>query len=194
MRRWWCVKLTTLAAKFLRIGATGFGGPMALISLMEQHLIKESGDLTPEDLADGIAIGQTLPGPVAVDCATHLGYRARGVLGATVSTVSLILPAFLLMLVLSPLYFEYGTVPEAKAFFRGVGPAVVAVILVAAWRLSRKFVVGVRAGVVAALACVGVVFRVNPVLIILGAGLVGLLAAPGKKPGSDGEVKAGEAK
>jgi len=184
------MKLTTLAAKFLRIGATGFGGPMALIGLMEQHFIKETGDLTPEDLADGIAIGQTLPGPVAVDCATHLGYRTRGVVGAVVSTICLILPAFVLMLVLSPLYFEYGKVPQAIAFFRGVGPAVVAVILVAAWRLSRKFVGDIRAGVVAGLACAGIVFRVNPVLIILGSGLVGLLiGGPKKKPEPEAQTE-----
>jgi len=184
------MRLTTLGAKFLRIGATGFGGPMALIGLMEQHLIKESGELTPEDLADGIALGQTLPGPVAVGCACYLGYRVRGVPGALVSVSCLILPAFLLLLALSPLYFDYGSVPEAKAFFRGVGPAVVAVIVVAAWRLSKKFVGDIRAGIVAGLACAGIVFRANPVLIILGAGLVGLLVGGARKrPEPEAEAK-----
>lgn len=178
------MRLTSLALKFLRIGATGFGGPMALIGLMEHHLVQKAKAVTPEEFAEGVAIGQILPGPVAVDCATHIGYRLHGVVGALVSVGALILPPFLLMLAITPLYLAYGRVPEAQGFFRGVGPAVVAVILVAAWRLSKRFVGDWRAGVIAGAAAVGILFKANPILIIVEAGLLGLLLAPRGKGGA----------
>jgi len=176
------IKLTTLAARFLRIGATGFGGPMALMGLMQNLLVEKTGEVEADDLAEGIAIGQILPGPVAVDCATHLGYRLRGFIGALVSTGSLVLPAFLLMLVVTPLYLRYGKVPQVAGFFRGVGPAVVAVILAAAWRLGKKFIADYGAGAIAVLACVSTLFKLNPVFTILIAGGLGILVRARARP------------
>jgi len=177
------MRLSTLAAEFLRIGATGFGGPMALIGLMQRRLVKEDGGVDAEDLAEGVAIGQMLPGPVAVDCATHIGYRVRGLLGAAVSTGALILPAFALMLVIAPLYLRYGRVPQVEGFFSGVAPAVVAVILAAAWRLGRKFITDSGAAVIGGLVLVGGLMRVSPILLIVAAGLLGVLIRGRTRPG-----------
>jgi hypothetical protein len=69
------MRLTDLGARFLRIRSTGFGGPMALLGLMQQQLVERSDEVTPDDFADGVAVGQMLPGPVAVGCATFLGHR-----------------------------------------------------------------------------------------------------------------------
>jgi len=168
------MKLTTLAGRFLRIGATGFGGPMALMGLMQNLLVDKTKEVDAEDFAEGVALGQILPGPVAVDCATHIGYRLRGVLGAVASTGGIVLPAFLLMLVITPLYLHYGKVPQVVGFFRGVGPAVVAVILAAAWRLGKKFVVDYGSGAIAAVVCVGAVLKLHPILLIAAAGALGI--------------------
>lgn len=160
---------------------------MALMGLMQNLLVEQTGEVDPDDLAEGIAIGQILPGPVAVDCATHLGYRLRGIVGAFVTTGSLVAPAFLLMLVVTPLYLRYGAVPQVAGFFHGVGPAVVAVILAAAWRLGKRFIADYGAGVIAALAFAGTLFKVNPVLVILAAGILGIVVRNGLQEPSAGE-------
>lgn len=169
------MKLTSLAGTFLRIGATGFGGPMALIGLMQRHLVEKSGAVSEEEFAEGVAIGQVLPGPVAVDCATHIGYRLRGIAGAVVTTGAIVLPAFALMLVLTPLYLMHGHVPQVGGFFSGVGPAVVAVILMTAWRLAPRFVTGWKTACIAVAVGAGALAGAHPILLILGAGLLGML-------------------
>jgi len=122
----------------LRIGATGFGGPMALVSLLQQEFVERRRTVTSEEFAEGVAIGGILPGPIAIDAAVYIGYRLRGWLGALSAAVGLVLPPFVLLLVLTPLYFRLGRLPETEGFLAGVRPAVVAVIAAAAWRLGKR--------------------------------------------------------
>ena len=169
------MSLWRLLLHFLRIGATGFGGPAALIGLMHERLVERDGSVDEEQLAQGVALGNLLPGPVAVDCATYLGYRLRGVLGAIVSTVGIVGPAFVLMLILTPLYMHYGKLPQVEGFLHGAKAAVVAVIVSACWRLGQKGLsgkLGIAMAVVAfALGAVGV----HPILLILAGGLIGIV-------------------
>jgi len=132
------MSLRRIFRQFLIIGSTGFGGPLALIGLMEERIVERGKMVSPEDFAQGVALGNMLPGPVAVSCATHLGYRMRGVLGAVASTLGIVGPATLLMLVLTPLYLAYGEVPRAEAFFNGTRAAVVAIIASVCWRMCKK--------------------------------------------------------
>ena len=122
----------------IRVGSTGFGGPMALISMLRQHLVERHKAVRTEEFSEGVAIGQVLPGLIAVDTAIHVGYRLHGWLGAAIGACGLILPPFLIMLVLTPLYFHYGRVPEAQGFFAGVQPAVAATIAATTLRLGKR--------------------------------------------------------
>ena len=169
------MRLTQLGARFLRIGSTGFGGPMALLGLMQQQLVERSDEVTQDDFADGVAVGQILPGPVAVGCATFLGYRLRGLPGAVIATGALILPSFVLMLIIAPLYLKHGQVPVVSGFFLGVAPAVIAIIAFAGWRLGKSFITDWRAAVVATLVAAAAIFKAPPVLLILLGGVLGLL-------------------
>jgi chromate transporter len=170
-----------LALQFLRIGATGFGGPMALIGLMQERLVEKEQAIKAEEFAEGVALGQILPGPIAVDCATYIGYRLRGFWGALVTTGALVLPAFVAMLILTPIYLRYGTVPHLAGFFKGVGAAVVAVIIAACIRLGQKSLrAPQRRGtalrlVIAVAALLGGLVQAQPILLILGAGALGML-------------------
>lgn len=168
------MKLPELARRFLRIGATGFGGPMALLGLMQQHVI-DGAEITNDDFADGMAVGQMLPGPMAVNCAGFLGYRVRGLAGALVSTGTLILPSFLLMLIIAPLYLRYGMVPQVSGFFFGVAPAVIAVIVFAGWRLGRQFIKDIPSAIIAVAVAAAALLKAPPVLLILLGGLLGLV-------------------
>lgn len=177
--------LAQLTGRFLRIGAMGFGGPMALIGLMQDRLVEKDEAVTADDFAAGVALGQTLPGPVALGCATYVGYRLRGFIGACASSGAMILPPFVLMLLLTPLYFQYGQVPQVAGFFKGVSPAIIAVIIMAGINMIGKMKLEALSVAIMVLAAAGVVCGVGPVWLMLGAGLVGMLVRRPRKEGAD---------
>ncbi len=161
---------------FLRIGATGFGGMIPLLALVEEQVVERRKIVPPEEFADGVAIGQILPGPIVVDAVTHVGFRVRGWLGAVVSAVGLILPAFLLMLVLTPLYFKYGHIPHLAGAFKGIGGAVVGVVAAAIWRLGSRMLRTWASVAVSALAFLALAaFRADAVLTLVLCGALGFL-------------------
>lgn len=170
---------------FVRIGATGFGGMMALIGLIHEHLVEKRKAVTVEEFNEGVAIGQILPGPIAVDAATHIGYARAGWRGAIAATVGIVLPAFLLMLIVTPLYLRYGRVPEVSAFFTGVGPAVVAMIAAVWWRMVNRSSPTVATVIIAAVALGATLVHVNAVLVIVLSGVAGMLVCR-ERPRSEG--------
>lgn len=181
------VTLWSLFGAFLRIGASGFGGMIALLGLLQEQMVERRKWVTAEEFNEGVAIGQILPGPIVVDTATHLGYRLHGWKGAVLSTLGLILPAFLLMLVLSPIYLRYGRLPQMSGVFWGIRAAVMAVIVAACYRLGRSSLRDWRSGLIAVGAFVGLTFfKIDAALLILLCGTGGLffLRPSASPPGS----------
>lgn len=123
---------------FLKLGATAFGGYMSLIAIVQRQLVEIDRKLKEEDLLDGISLVSVLPGPVAVNVIVYIGYKLRGVAGALLAFLGIVLPSFLLVLVLSWGYFRYGNVPVVKSFFVGIAPAVTALILMVGVNMARK--------------------------------------------------------
>lgn len=149
------VSLAMLALLFLRIGCTSVGGFMAMVSVTQQVLCERRRLLAPAELLDGLALASVLPGPVAVNVAAYAGYRLRGVAGAAIAIVCAVLPAFLCMVALGSLYLRYGGMAALGPVFRGIAPAIVAIVLAAGWRLwqsavrdRRQAALGVAAAVV----------------------------------------------
>ena len=130
--------LSYLFLKFLKIGSISFGGFMALVSIVQKELVEKDKTVDNEELLDGISLATVLPGPVAVNVITYLGYRLRGLAGGLISMLAVTLPSFLLILLLSWLYFTYGNIPEFEKFFDGVLPAVAAIILSVSIRMAKK--------------------------------------------------------
>jgi chromate transporter len=144
--------LGSLFLTFLKIGFTAFGGFMALISVVQDYSVERKKLLTQNDMLDGISLATVLPGPVAVNVVTYVGYRVRGRAGALVAATGVILPAFLLILGLSYTYFSFGRIPMVAKLFQGFIPAVSAVIASAAWNMSIKTVRGVSETMIALIA------------------------------------------
>lgn len=138
-----------IALTFLKIGSTAFGGFMALISVVENIIVKEGKLLTPQDMLDGISLATVLPGPVAVNVVVYVGYRLRGAGGALIAGISVLLPTFILILGLSILYFQFGQIPTVNKIFAGFTPAITAIIFSAGWRLGVKAIKDFRAIVLA---------------------------------------------
>lgn len=113
---------------FLRLGATGFGGPIALAGFMQRDLVDQRRWISAEDYRDGLALAQLAPGPLAAQLAMYLGYVRGGVAGATLVSLAFILPSFLMVWGLSAAYVRFGGLAWMQALFYGVGAAVIGII------------------------------------------------------------------
>jgi chromate transporter len=130
--------LADLTLYFLKLGTIGFGGPPALVSYMHRDLVEEKEWITKEDYREGLALAQLAPGPLAAQLAIYLGYVDYKILGATIAGVAFVLPSFLMVLVLGYLYMLYGGLPWMQAVFYGIGAAVIGIITVGTYNLTKK--------------------------------------------------------
>jgi chromate transporter len=170
--------LWSLFFDFLKIGATAFGGFMALISVVQHQIVERRKLLSQNEMLDGISLATILPGPVAVNVVAYTGYRLRGGLGALVCAVGVILPAFVLIVCLSEAYFRWGQVPTVNKLFLGFVPAVTAIIVNVAWGMARKAKLGVAEIALAIAAFLLLVLKggsYTALLIIAAAALIGWL-------------------
>jgi chromate transporter len=173
------VSLWFLFRTFLTIGSIAFGGFMALISVIENRMVKRHGLIEHKEILDGISLANLLPGPQAVNVVVFVGYRLRGPLGALVCAVGVLLPAFVLVLSLSYLYFKFGEIAPVQKVFQGFIPAVSAIVMSVAWRLGKKTVQGWRELVLVILAfglllLVPMQYKLHATFaIVAGFGLIG---------------------
>jgi len=161
------VSLWELARVFAGIGATGFGGGMAIIALMQRVCVGQCCWLSVEEFAHGVAFGQIL-GPFAVNAASFVGYRLRGIPGAVVAATAFMAPSAILVVILSALYFRFHHVPALQAALSGIEPVIVALILYAAIQMGGRRMQSAEAVVLAATAFVLFMLRI-PVVAILAA-------------------------
>ncbi len=129
--------LTHLLLYFLKLGATGFGGPIALVGYMHQHLVEEKKWFTQEEYRHGLALSQLLPGPLAAQLAIYFGYLKNKLLGATLVAIAFILPSFLMVLGLSYLYVQYRGLPWISSIFYGMSAAVIGVVIATAYKITK---------------------------------------------------------
>ncbi len=122
---------------FLWLGSFGFGGPIATVGYMQRDLVERREWLAREEFLNGVALGQTMPGPLAAQVAMWVGFLKRGALGAFLVSIPFILPSFVAVLVISFFYVEYQGLDWVQSLFYGIAPGVVAIIVIAAIKLAR---------------------------------------------------------
>jgi len=130
--------LKELMLYFLKLGATGFGGPVALVGYMHRDLVEKRKWINEEDYKEGLALAQLAPGPLAAQLAIYIGYVHYRILGATLTGIAFVLPSFLMVLGLSYAYVKAGGLSWMQAVFYGIGAAVIGIIAVSSYKLSRK--------------------------------------------------------
>jgi chromate transporter len=176
--------LRSLTAYFLRLGSSGFGGPIALVGYMQRDLVEQRHWFTEAEYRQGLALAQTMPGPLAAQLAMWFGYLQRGALGAAAVAVPFVLPPCLLVIAVAIVYAKYQGLAAVHEIFLGVGPAVLAIIAIAAYKLARTtnktdpLLWAVAAGVCAITA----IARTEIVWLFLGAGIFGLIYYGGGLP------------
>jgi chromate transporter len=122
---------------FLRLGTLGFGGPIAVVGYMQRDLVEQRGWIGKQDFLDGVALGQTMPGPLAAQVAMWVGYLRRGPLGAVATALAFIAPSFLMVTAVAAAYVHYAGLSAVQSLFYGIAPAVMAIIAIAAYRLVK---------------------------------------------------------
>jgi len=167
--------LGSLVLLFLKLGALGFGGGMAVVALMEDELVQRRKYLAQEEFLHGLALGQIL-GSFATNTAFFVGQRFFGFLGGLACAAIFMVPSVTLVILLSWLYFTFHTIPALQTAMKGLGPVVIALILRAAWSMGRKAVRSWSAGLLLALALVLALFKVNSLVALLAGAAVGLWA------------------
>ncbi|MCW2976504.1 MAG: hypothetical protein JWM06_1785 [Actinomycetia bacterium] len=127
-----------LVLYFLRLGSFGFGGPIALAGYMRRDLVDERGWYSDDEYRQGLAVAQTMPGPLAAQLAMWLGYLERGAFGALLVAAPFVVPPFLIVTAVAVVYSHYQGLSQVQSVFFGVGPAVMAIIAIAAYKLARS--------------------------------------------------------
>jgi len=134
------VPLAAFIGYFLRLGALGFGGPIALTAAMQRDLVVSRRWVTAEEYKEGLALAQLAPGPLAAQLAIYLGWVRWGVLGATAAGLAFVGPSFLMVIVLSAFYVRFGQLSWMQGAFYGIGAAVIAIVARGASKLMRSSV------------------------------------------------------
>ena len=130
--------LQQLIYYFLKLGTIGFGGPVALVGYMHQDLVETKKWISEEDYKEGLALAQLAPGPLAAQLAIYIGYVDYKIIGATVVGLAFILPSFLMVVAIGYAYVQFGGLPWMQAVFYGVGAAVIGIIVISNYKLTKK--------------------------------------------------------
>jgi len=179
---------------FFQIGLFGFGGGYGMLSLIQGEVVHHWHWMTTSEFTDIVAISQMTPGPIGINSATYCGYtavhnagysNATAILGSAVSTFSLVLPSFILMILIAKMFLKYMHTPTMESIFRGLRPAVVGLLAAATLLLCTKenfstpsenpwqFWVSVFLFVATFIGTK--VFKINPIKMIAMAGFAGLI-------------------
>lgn len=166
---WWELFLT-----FFQIGAFTIGGGYVMVPLIQEAIVDKKQWIKQEDFLDILAIAQSAPGAIAVNTAVAVGFQIGGTAGAMVATLGAVLPSFLIILVIACFFFVFRGNFFVEAFFRGVRPAVVVLLFLAAFKMGKQ-AIGDRAGIIIMiLGLVAVAWLgIHPILAIVAAGVFG---------------------
>ncbi len=164
-----------LFLSFLKIGLVGFGGGVAVLAQIRALTVRKRHWLTDSEFAEAVALAQSLPGTSAGNSVTYIGVRLRGWRGATVAMCGFILPSMLIMIALAITYKHVHNLAGSEQFFHGLNGAVVALILVTAWRMGKNILTQRWQWFLAVAAFLAVAILDATVLeVVFAAGLIGI--------------------
>lgn len=159
---------------FFRIGAVTLGGGYAMIPLIQEEIVEKNKWIEEDEFMDVIALSQTIPGALAVNASTYVGYRMFGFKGALLACTATILPSILMILLIAIFFVQFHQMAVVEAVFKGIRPAVVALIVGAVLKLGKNLPRTAKNLIWILVVVVFIVFfRIHPILIIIGSGLLG---------------------
>jgi chromate transporter len=165
-----------LAVSFMKIGLLGFGGGYAMIALIQREVL--SFGISGAEFIDILALSQITPGPIGINTATYTGYKLAGVIGSCVATFSNVFPTFILMLIFAKLYYRYSKNTVIERMFRSLRPLFIGLIASSVLVMARDIHIWTDPKALI-IFCASFLllykYNVNPILMIILAGTVGLV-------------------
>ena len=169
-----------LFLSMLKIGCFAFGGGYAIIALLENEFISKRKWIDHDEFLDVVAIAESTPGPIAINVATYIGYKLKGFWGATIATIGMCLPSFLIMYLVSLFYEQFMEISLIAAAFKGIQICIVYLIASAGLKTLKKMKKSVLNITVFATTCMAMIvctlfdIHISSVWFILTAGVLGL--------------------
>jgi chromate transporter len=167
-------ELKELAKLFFKLGTIGFGGPAAHIAMMEDEVVEKRKWMTQEHFLDLVGATNLIPGPNSTEMTMHCGHERAGWKGLFVAGFSFILPAVVLTSIFAWLYQEYGQLPIVEPFIYGIKPAVISIIVMAAYKLGKKAVKTTELAILGIITVAACLLGVNEIIALFGCALLGL--------------------
>ena len=168
-------RLAELVVLFLKLGTISFGGPAAHIALIEGEVVRKRQWVTKQQFLDMLGAANLIPGPTSTEMAINVGFVRAGWAGLCVAGASFIVPAALITGIFAWIYVRFGNLPRAASVLAGIKPSVVAIIAIAIWRLGKTAVKDAGLAVLGALSLAAFLMGLNPIAILLGGGVLGML-------------------
>jgi chromate transporter len=171
--------ILSLYWSFFKVGLFTIGGGYAMIPLMEAEVIDTHGWLSAAEFLDIIAVAEMTPGPISINAATFIGYRMAGVAGSLITTLGVITPSLVLLLLLSKILFNLIQKPQAESFLNGLRSALVALILLAAYSLSQAAMIDIpTVAIFILLLAASLIKQISPLYYIAAGAILGLIFFP----------------
>ena len=169
-------ELLDMFLTFARIGGLTFGGGYAMLPMLQKEVVDHRHWATEDELMDYYAVGQCTPGVIAVNTATFIGYRRRGVVGAVAATLGVVFPSLVIITVIAAFISNFAEMPAVINAFAGIRVCVVVLILNAVLKLLKKGVVDKPTAVIAVLVSLGAVLTdLSPAVFVVISGIAGIL-------------------
>ncbi len=175
-------ELLRLFLVFAKIGGFTFGGGYAMLPILQREIVDKRQWSTQEELMDYFAIGQCTPGIIAVNTATFIGYKRKGVFGGIFATLGVVAPSVVIITVIAAFIRNFQHIEMVQWAFEGIRAAVVALILSAVIKLGKKSLVdAATVAIFLIVAVLSAVTDLSPAIFVVAAGLCGLLLKGGKR-------------
>ena len=167
---------TNLFITFAKIGGFTLGGGYAMVPVMEKEIVDKKQWLSKEEFMDILVVAQSTPGLFAIDMASHIGYKFKGITGGIVSALAVAAPSIVAILLIAIFFQSFKSNPYVEKFFMGVRPCVVALILAPCFTMAKSAKLN-RHNFWIPLVCALLIcaFGISPIWCIIGAALLGLI-------------------
>ena len=161
---------------FFKIGAFTLGGGYAMIPLIEQEIVGRRRWISTEEFSETLTLAQSAPGPIAINSAVFVGYKMRGIKGVLTAIFGTVIPSFVIILVIAMFFSNIREQEVITRIFKGLRPAVVALIAVPVIRMLEKKKFEWKIVLTATIAAAAISWlKISPVLVILAAGFGGIV-------------------
>jgi len=166
---------------FMKIGGFTLGGGAAMIPLMEQQVVHKHQWLSHSDFMDITAVAQATPGVFAVNMASHIGYKVGGIRSGIIASLGVVFPSLVIILLIAIIFSRFRNNQWVEAAFMGIRPAVVALLIVPVFTMTKTAKVTWNNAWIPILSTILIVYGVTPALIVLVAGIAGFIYGAIKK-------------